>query len=98
MLQPLQVNGKVDPIQAFAPHGYDLVDSTSYVYAAQQGRVNRCFEQHLDWAKKYNLPIIAGEWGAFPEDDPLMDKKKADTRAYFALHDISQTYWAYPTR
>lgn len=98
MLRPLEVGGIMDPIQAFAPHGYDLVDSTSYVYAAQQGRVDRCFDQHLDWAKKYNLPIIAGEWGAFPEDDPLMDKKKKDMRAYFTAHDISQTYWAYPTR
>jgi len=97
-LRPLEVDGVRDQNQAFAPHGYDLVDCTSYVYAAQQDRVNRCFDQHLDWAKKYQLPMLAGEWGAFPDDDPLIDKKKKDMRDFFTAHDISQTYWAYPSR
>lgn len=94
-LRPIEVDGVRDPIQAFAPHGYDLVDCTAYVYAARQDRVNRCFQRHLDWAEKFEVPMLAGEWGAFPPDDPLMEKKIKDMRAFFTAHGISQTYWDY---
>ena len=94
-LLPLEVDGVRDPIQAFAPHGYDLVDCTAYVYAADQNRVDRCFQQHLDWAEQHGLPMLAGEWGAFPADDPLMAQKMRATRTFFTAHNISQTYWDY---
>jgi endoglycosylceramidase len=92
-LRPIEVDGVRDPIQAFAAHGYDLVDGCPYVYAARQDRVDRCFQRHLDWAVKYDVPLLAGEWGAIPPDDPLMAKKMREMRSFFTAHDISQTYW-----
>lgn len=91
---PIQINGKREPQQCFAPHGYDLmVDTPAYKYASND-RVGVIFGEHRRTQERLNVPVIIGEWGGmsegtdwFPHIRFLLD--------FFDSNKWSNTYWAY---
>jgi len=51
--------------QAYAPHGYDIVVDTPYQADASPERIALIFSRHGETAKRLNMPMLIGEWGAY---------------------------------
>ncbi|NLW19907.1 MAG: cellulase family glycosylhydrolase [Clostridiales bacterium] len=64
-IRPIRVNGKPDPRQIFAPHGYDLVVDTPAMAAPSDSRAASIFTRHRETQLQLNLPAVVTEWGAF---------------------------------
>lgn len=89
-----QVDGRTDAHVAFAPHGYDLfVDTPLYQYASDD-RVLRIFEEHQRSQERLGVPVLVGEWGAFP-DKPIAVRCAQTLLDFFDENQWSSTYWCY---
>lgn len=94
-LSPLtDASGKREPLQAYAPHGYDLVVDTPDIVYASNNRVDVIFDTHRQVQEQLNTPVIVGEWGAhsmysegLSHIDYLLNK--------FDSYKWSHTYWCY---
>ncbi len=90
----IEVNGKIEAQQIFAPHAYDLmVDTPAYKYA-NNSRVGGIFDVHRQTQERLGIPCLVGEWGSCAEGDGwyphirfLQDK--------FDSYKWSNTYWCY---
>lgn len=66
MIEPMKnADGQRDPLQAYAPHGYDLVTDTSEVASASNPRVELIFARHGATQQRLEMPMLVGEWGAY---------------------------------
>ena len=92
----ITVDGKIEPLQCFGPHSYDMtVDTPLYKYA-NADRVKGFFNEMLNTQKRLDVPVIVGEWGGcsnnrdtswFPHAFELLD--------YFDENNWGQLYWDY---
>lgn len=94
-LAPLtDTEGKRDIQQAYAPHGYDIVVDTSSIEMTSQERVALIFRRHDEFARRHQLPMLVGEWGAY-----YLDPKAADAARFvvqqFDAFSCGDTYWDY---
>jgi endoglycosylceramidase len=65
-IEPItNAHGKRDPLQAYAPHGYDLVTDTEFVAHPSDERIELIFSRHEKTTKRLDMPMIVGEWGAY---------------------------------
>lgn len=58
-------DGARDPLQAYAPHAYDIVVDSPDIVRACEPRVALIFERHAKTAQRLDMPMWIGEWGAF---------------------------------
>lgn len=91
----LDKDGKPDPLQAYAPHGYDIVVDTPDLVNANNGRVDLIFQRHGETAKRLGLPMLIGEWGAFGGSDARILPTAWHHAALFESLLCSDTFWAY---
>ena len=60
---------RLETAQIYAPHGYDsVVDSDRYDSFSKEN-VERLYAGKRASQQRLNLPVIVGEWGAFPSRD-----------------------------
>lgn len=90
----VDTDGKRDPLQAIAPHGYDLVIDTDKVAENNLDRVNLIFARHAETSKRLNIPTLIGEWGAFYGHPGTLPAAKMVVRQ-LEKHLFSDTYWSY---
>ena len=93
---PIEVDGKRDPQQLFAPHAYDfMVDTPEYKYA-NNGRVGGIFGEHKRSQDRLDMPVIVGEWGGFgaSDDESWLEHIKY-LLGLFDTNKWSNTYWCY---
>ncbi len=65
-LKPLKNSqGHMDPQQAYAPHGYDLVTDTDLFEKGSPVRVSIIFQHHHEKSHELQMPMLVGEWGAY---------------------------------
>mgnify|MGYP004533686411 FL=1 len=80
--------------QIYAPHGYDsVVDSDNYENFSQENVIH-IFEDKRKTQEKLNIPVVVGEWGAFPSKDftnTLIEQMNLILEKYL----WSSTYWQY---
>lgn len=94
-IQPLiQEDGKRDPQQAYAPHGYDLVTDTENISQASPERIELIFHRHAETAKRQDMPMLVGEWGAYG-DTPHTRSTAWQVVNLFENLLCSETYWTY---
>lgn len=94
-LVPLKdVNGKRDPQQAYAPHGYDIVVDTSAIELMCNDRVALIFRRHGEFSSRHQLPMLVGEWGAYYLDSKATDAARFAVKQFDNL-GCSDTYWDY---
>jgi endoglycosylceramidase len=86
--------GHRDPRQAYAPHGYDIVVDTSSLELTSQERVALIFRRHGEFAKRHQLPMLVGEWGAYYLDGRAADAARFVVEQFDAL-GCGDTYWQY---
>ncbi|MBN1342531.1 MAG: cellulase family glycosylhydrolase [Phycisphaerae bacterium] len=58
-------DGKPDPLQAFAPHAYDLVTETPGAGDPSTERMAFILGRLAETARRLKMPWVLGEWGAF---------------------------------
>ncbi len=85
-------DGTPDPLQAFAPHAYDIVTDMSDVGSADEGRIQFIMGRLQTAARRLKMPMLIGEWGAFPNKDGFKPAARAMVRA---MEDTlaGNTYW-----
>ncbi|MGA2609795.1 MAG: cellulase family glycosylhydrolase [Terriglobia bacterium] len=95
-LEPLtDDSGRRDPQQAYAPHGYDIVVDTNSKDLTSNQRVALIFRRHAEFAGKWKMPMLVGEWGAYYDFGAA-----SATLARFAVQQFDalgcgDMYWAY---
>ena len=88
-------NGRPDQLQAYAAHAYDLVVDTKDGDQQSNDRVEFIFNRIRETAKRMNLPVLIGEWGAFYG---LEENYIPSARFIIDLierYQFGNTYWAY---
>jgi len=88
-------NGKVDRKVAYTPHGYDLVVDTKAYTNASSSRVKFLFDQADATSRRLNMPMLVGEWGAFPGKNEAFAAQADEILRQFERFNCSHTYWAY---
>jgi endoglycosylceramidase len=66
----VDAHGRPDALQAFAPHGYDIVVDTRDLALASNDRLALIFQRHAETGKRLDLPVLIGEWGAYGAAGP----------------------------
>lgn len=96
-IEPLldQDNDLPDPQQAYAPHGYDLVVDTPNIALASSERIELIFARHAETSQRLGLPMLVGEWGAFPRDIPGTLPAAWNVAHQFENYLCGDTYWHY---
>jgi endoglycosylceramidase len=95
-LEPTKLaDGTVDPLIAYAAHGYDLVVDTKEVENPSYERVEFIFDRINETGKRMNVPVLVGEWGAFHGKSLKMAETAQQVVDLFETHNFSNTYWAY---
>jgi len=84
-----------DPLQAYTPHGYDIVVDTADIASASEDRVELIFSRHGETARRLNMPVIVGEWGAYGRAG-----SQVVPAAWFVVHQFEKllcgdTYWLF---
>lgn len=87
-------DGKPEQQQIYTPHGYDtVVDSDSYDKFSKEN-VAALFADKRNTQKRLKMPVIVGEWGAFPSKDfsnELIEQMNCILEKYL----WSSAYWQY---
>jgi endoglycosylceramidase len=92
---PKGADGRRDPLQAFVPHGYDIVVDTPALARANPARVELIFGRHGKTADRLAMPMIIGEWGAFGNwDERILPSARVIQRQFEQLL-CGDTYWDY---
>jgi len=88
-------DGKREPLQAYAPHGYDIVVDTPDLASASSDRVGLIFARHGETAERLGMPMLVGEWGAYGAAGPeILPSARFVVRQFENLL-CSDTYWLF---
>jgi endoglycosylceramidase len=93
-INPALNNGQRDPLQVYAPHGYDLVVDTPDVTNASNNRVAVIYDSHKRVQDRLDMPVLVGEWGAHSHYQGGLNHIQFLIN-YFDSHKWSNTYWCY---
>lgn len=95
-LEPVrEKNGKPDRLTAYSPHGYDLLVDTKLYDDQGNERVEHIFRRAGETAKRTNLPVLVGEWGAFSGNSEAFVNSAAFIINLFEESLFGNTYWSY---
>ncbi len=92
----LDENGIRDPLQAYAPHGYDLVTDTKFVASPNFDRIQFIFDRHNETAQRFNMPTLVGEWGAYGNYNNTLAAAQ-NVAQQFETNLFGDTYWDFNT-
>lgn len=87
-------DGSRDTQQVYTPHGYDAVTDSDRYDAFNKENVYHIFSQKRISQLELGLPVIVGEWGAFPSKpftNDLIEHMNSILEAYL----WSSAYWVY---
>lgn len=95
-LEPVKdANGKPDKLQAYAPHGYDLLTDTKEAVNQVSNRVELIFNRISETSKRMNLPVLVGEWGAYYGEGAEYISSARAVVGVFERYHFGNTYWSY---
>ena len=87
--------GKPDPLQAFAPHAYDIVVDTPDRDNPSLERLDLIFDRHGATGKRMKVPVLIGEWGAYGRISDAILPGARHVVGLMERHLMSDTYWEY---
>ena len=95
-IEPIRdADGIRDPKQAYAPHGYDIVVDTPALPHANPERVSLIFKRHAEAARRLNMPVLVGEWGAYGGAGTEILPAARHMARQLERHGYSDTYWEF---
>lgn len=87
-------NGSRDMLQAFAPHGYDILTDISDTANTRSEVIELIFDRHAITAENLNMPVLVGEWGGlYSKLNSLLAARMVVEQ--LEKHLFSDTYWSY---
>jgi endoglycosylceramidase len=90
-------NGKRDPQQAFSPHAYDITTDNAGVASSSNARMELIMAIHDHEARRLNMPMWVGEWGAFYNEPSAAAMARFTVGLYDRYHS-GDAYWSYERR
>lgn len=93
-LERVCLNGGEELQQIYAPHGYDAVVDSDCFENFSKENVDRLFAGKRATQERLGMPVIIGEWGAFPSKsftNDLIDHMNGILERYH----WSSAYWQY---
>lgn len=93
--RPKYINGTMDSLVAYAPHGYDLVTDTKDIALAQPERVEFIFDRIKEKGDELGMPIWLGEWGAYHGNGDGIVSVAQYAISLIENNLFSNAYWAY---
>ena len=97
VLPPKDENGQQDKGLVYAPHGYDLMVDTDQYESDTFVRLDVIFDAHKEYAEKFHLPVLIGEWGCYPNANEAQKKEASYLLSKFKSLCFSNTYYDYST-
>lgn len=91
----LDETGHIDPLQAYAPHAYDLVTDTRGAERPSYERLDFIYSRIEESSRRLNLPVLLGEYGAFYKDSPGTVETADHISSLIEKHSFSSAYWSY---
>ncbi len=91
-------DGTLDSLLAYAPHEYDLVTDTEKASVASPQRLNFIYYRFHETAKKLNMPVWLGEWGAFYRHGKAIVPIAQHTVSQIEKNLFGNAYWSYDSR
>jgi endoglycosylceramidase len=85
--------GTPDPLLAYAPHGYDLLTDTKGVAGPSEHRLRLIFSRIQETGLRLKMPVVVGEWGAFPDADPALVAPARQVLGLLESLQLGHTYW-----
>lgn len=79
---------------AYSPHGYDLTVDTPAITRSSNTRAGTIFSRHRETQERLEVPVIAGEWGAFGRYEGVRDHCEF-LMDRFDSYGWSWTYWCW---
>lgn len=95
--RPIRPGDAREPLQAYCPHGYDLVSDTDTLALATASRIDTIFENHRETQQALGVPVLVGEWGAFMHNPDILGYAE-HIMGVFEAWQWSSTYWAWDVR
>lgn len=88
------LNNSRDPLQAFAPHCYDMLTDVAKEANTRSDNIELILNRHFTTVKNLGIPTIIGEWGG------LYEKSNAISAAQIVVdgiedHLFGDAYWSY---
>lgn len=85
---------KIDDLQVYAPHAYDILTDTPFIGESNYERLSMILNRHKETQQRLGIPMLIGEWGAFGRNMGVKDV------AIFIIKLIEElkcgeTYWDY---
>jgi endoglycosylceramidase len=93
--RPKYINGTIDSLVAYAPHGYDLVTDTKDIALAQPERVQFIFDRIKEKGDELGMPIWLGEWGAYHGNEEGIVSVAQYAISLIEKNLFSNAYWSY---
>jgi endoglycosylceramidase len=92
-LQPIiGPDGARDPLQALAPHAYDIGTEKPGAGSANEQRMRLIIGRLTELARRLNMPMLVGEWGAFQGESYTRPLARLTVRI-FEQSLVGDTYW-----
>jgi len=85
-------DGTPDPLQAYCPHAYDIVTDVSGAGPANEARIQLIGRRLRETAHRLKVPMLIGEWGAFPGTPKWLPAARAMVRMIEETL-AGDTYW-----
>lgn len=85
---------RIDHLQVYAPHAYDILTDTPFINLSDLERLKIIFKRHKDTADRLQMPLFIGEWGAF---GTYKETKELALSIVKMMEELkcSETYWDY---
>ena len=84
-----------DPLVAYAPHAYDPLTDTPGIAGAGNERIGVILSRIHETGERTGMPIVLGEWGAFPGADPALVAPARHIVGLLEQFQMGNTYWTY---
>ena len=89
------MNGKPDPLIAYAGHAYDPLVDTKYYDKQDNSRVELILSRINETSLRINVPVLVGEWGALSGNADAMASSARAVIRLFQRFGFGNTYWSY---
>lgn len=91
---PIMIENKLEALQVYAPHGYDLVVDSPLVVMSSNKRIEAILDAHKRVQQRLNIPVIFGEWGAHYKNSEALEHIEYVLN-YFDRNKWSHTYYCW---
>lgn len=85
---------RLDELQVYAPHAYDILTDTLFIRDSDLSRISMILKRHEETCRRLGIPMLIGEWGGFGKNIGVKDIALFIVKMIEELK-CGETYWDY---